>query len=267
MNDKEKTFYFVDMESTGVDLKNDRIIQLAFLKEQAGEITAFNDLCYTDIEMNDTVIAIHHITHAMLEDKLWPYETDAFLELEKGNVEGNFFVSHGNELDVAMLENEELELKMSCIDTDKCSRILLKEASGFTLSALMKQYCLESQAEEVAKDIGLGNLEAHDALTDAIWHYVLFKFLLTKVENSAEKLVELTSTPIMMEKVSFGKHKGKTFEEVMTKDPQDMVWMYVNVAKTWLDLDHTLTHWLKTKEYFWKQAQKERNKSESSWFD
>jgi DNA polymerase III epsilon subunit-like protein len=89
-----------------------------------------------------------------------------------------------------MLENEELELKMSCIDTDKCSRILLKDASAYTLSDLMKQYGLESQAEKVAKEIGLTDLEAHDALTDAIWHYILFKFLMTKVENSAEKLVE-----------------------------------------------------------------------------
>jgi len=258
MTNLDNTFYFVDIESTGIDLKNDRIIQLALLKIKQDEITAFNDLCYTDIEMNDTVIAIHHITNAMLEDKFWPYETDAFLELEKGNVEGNFIVSHGNELDVAMLENEELELKMSCIDTDKCSRILLQDASGFTLSDLMKQYGLDGQAENVAKEIGLANLEAHDALTDAIWHYVLFKFLMTKVENSAERLVELTSTPMMLEKVSFGKHKNKTFEEVMMKDPQDMVWMYVNVAKNWLDLDHTLTHWLKTKDFFWKKAQEER---------
>ena len=92
MSGKEQIYYFVDVESTGADLKNDRIIQLAFLKEKDGELTVFNDLCYTDIEMNDTVIAIHHITNAMLEDKYWPYETDAFIELEKGNVEDNFFV-------------------------------------------------------------------------------------------------------------------------------------------------------------------------------
>ena len=265
MSSNEQTYYFVDVESTGVDLENDRIIQLAFLKEKNEVITAFNDLCYTDIEMNDTVIAIHHITNAMLEDKFWPYETDAFVELEKGNVEGNFFISHGNELDMAMLENEELELKMSCIDTDKCSRILLKEASEYTLSSLIRQYSLEEQAQKVATVVGIMDLEAHDALTDAIWHYVLFKFLMTKVENNVAKLVELTSTPMMLEKISFGKYKNKTFEEVMQKDPQDMVWMYVNVAKTWEDLDHTLEYWLKTKEYYWKMAQKQRSKS--AWFD
>ncbi len=264
MSDRDNTFYFVDIESTGVDLKNDRIIQLAFLKVKNNEITSFNDLCYTDVEMNDTVIAIHNITNAMLEDKYWPYETDSFMELEEGNIENNFFVSHGNELDLAMLNNEELELRMSCIDTDKCSRILLKDASSYVLYELIKQYGLDTEAEKVAKVIGLNTIEAHDALSDAIWHYVLFEFLMTKVED-AKTLVTLTSTPMMLEKISFGKYKNKTFEEVMLKNPLDMVWMYVNVAKNWVDLDHTLTHWLKTKEYYWKMAQEKRK--ESSWLD
>ncbi len=265
MSYRDHTLYFVDIESTGVDLKNDRIIQLAFLKLKNDEITAFNDLCYTDIEMNDTVIAVHNITNAMLEDKYWPYETDSFFELEEGNVESNFFVSHGNELDVTMLENEELDLKMSCIDTDKCSRHLLKDAKSFKLNDLIEQYHLSTKAEKIAQEIGLTDINAHDALSDALWHYVLFTFLMEKVEDDIERLITLTSTPMMLEKISFGKHKNKSFEEVLVKDPLDLVWMYVNVASDWKDLDHTLTHWLKTKEYFWKMAQKERK--EKIWFD
>ena len=93
--------YCVDIESTGVDLKNDRIIQLALLKVQDEKVEVYDDLCYTYIEMNDEVVNIHNITNEMLEDKYWPYETDAFLELEKGNVSSNYFVTHGNQLDVA----------------------------------------------------------------------------------------------------------------------------------------------------------------------
>jgi len=77
--------FIFDVESTGVDLKNDRLIQLVFLKVQGNDITAFNDLCYTDIEMNEIVVNIQHITNDMLKDKYWPYETDSFIELEKGN--------------------------------------------------------------------------------------------------------------------------------------------------------------------------------------
>ena len=258
MSTLKNTLYFVDIESTGIDLKNDRIIQLALLKLKDDEITAFNDLCYTDVEMNDTVIAVHGITNAMLEDKYWPYEVDAFVELEEGNVESNFFVSHGNELDVAMLNNEELYLEMRCVDTDKCSRHLLKDATSYKLYELITQYGLEAKAEKIAKDMGLNDIKAHDALSDALWHYVLFNFLMQKVDDDIEKLVTLTTTPMMLEIISFGKHKNKSFEEVMIQDPLDMVWMYVNVSKDWMDLEYTLTHWLKTKEFFWKKAQEER---------
>jgi len=255
------TLYCVDIESTGVDLKNDRIIQLALLKVQDEKIETYDDLCYTDIEMNDEVINIHNITNEMLEDKYWPYETDAFIELENGNVSDNCFISHGNQLDVQMLENEELMLKMKCIDTDKCSRSLLKEAKSYKLEDLITQYSLMEHAERVARKIGLTELKAHDALSDALWHYVLFELLLGKVSGSIETLVEMTETPMLLEKITFGKYKNKSFEEVMLKDPLDLVWMYVNVAKDWEDLDFTLTHWLKTKEYFWKKALKEREEN------
>jgi len=56
-----------------------------------------------------------------------------------------------------------------------------------------------------------------------------------------------------------------SFEEVFNDDPSDLVWMYVNVARDWDDLDHTLTYWLKKKEFYWKQAQEQV--SNLSWFD
>ncbi len=256
------TLYFVDVESTGIDYKNDRLIQLAFLKVQGDKKEAFNDLCYTDIEMNDAVVAIHHITNAMLEEKYWPYETESFLELEKGNLESNYFVSHGNELDLVMLEHEELEIKMQKVDTDRCARLLLKEAPSYKLEDLIKQYGLDKKALSVAKEVDLERLDAHDALSDAIWHYLIFELLLEKAEGKVETLVEMTEKPMLLEKITFGKYKGKSFEEMFDKIPLDFVWMYVNMAPTWRDLDFTLTHWLKQKEFFWKKAQQERKETE-----
>jgi len=256
------TCYFVDVESTGIDLKNDRLIQLAFLKVQGNDIEAFNDLCYTDIEMNDTVVNIHHITNAMLEDKYWPYETDAFLELEKGNKPSNYFIAHGNELDVAMLEHEELILEMQKVDTDKCARLLLKEADSYKLEDLITQYQLIKKAEAIAKQIGLKDIDAHDALSDALWHYVLFEELLERAEGGIDALVALTVEPMMLEKITFGKYKGKSFEELFEKSPLDLVWMYANMAADWPDLDYTLEHWLKQKDFFWQKAQEERKEAE-----
>ena len=254
----QSTCYFVDVESTGVDLRNDRIIQLAFLKVQDENFEAFDDLCYTDIEMNEVVVGIHHITNAMLQDKYWPDETDSFIELAKGNSETNYFISHGNELDLKMLANDELEIVMQCIDTDKCARHLLKEAASYKLQDLIVTCELSNKADALAKKIGLTDIKAHDALSDALWHYILFELLLKKVDGKIETLVELTATPMLLEKVTFGKYKGKSYEEVFNTATLDMVWMYNNMALEWPDLEFTLEHWLKQKEYFWKKAQKER---------
>jgi len=254
----ENTYYFVDIEATGVDLKNDRIIQLAFLKVQAEKIEAYNDLCYTDIDMNDAVVEVHHITNAMLEDKPWPEEADSFVVLEKGNSESNFFISHGNTLDLQMLSNDDLEIVMQCIDTDKCARSLLKETHSFKLQDLIIKYELSKRALSVANKLGIKEINAHDALSDAIWHYVLFELLLEKVEGNIDTLVSLTSEPMLLEKITFGKHKNKSFEEIFTKEPLTLVWMYNTVAIDWPDLEFTLEYWLKSKEYFWKKATKER---------
>jgi DNA polymerase III epsilon subunit-like protein len=259
--------FFVDIEATGIDLEKDRIIQLAFLKKEGENFEVFSDLCYTDLKMSYTAMGIHHITPEMIKDKYWPYETDSYMALEKENVESNYFISHGNELDTAMLENEGMELKMQCIDTDKCARHLLKDAEDYKLQTLRYQYGLYQEEKEVAQKLGIGEVRAHDALSDVLWHYLLFELLLEKAGGDVDELVTLTQTPILLEKITFGKYKNKniTFEELFATDPGDFVWMYNNIAKTWPDLEHTVKYWLKTDPYYWKIAQEERKKA--SWFD
>ena len=254
----KNTLYFVDIEATGLDLVNDRIIQLAFLKVKDNNITVFNDLCYTDIQMSEAVMSVHNITNLMLKDKFWPYETNSFMELEKANNESNYFISHGNELDVKMLENEELNLDMKCIDTDKCARAILKDAISYKLEDLITKYSLTTKAESVAKKIGISDITAHDALSDALWHYVLFELLLEKVDGDIDSLVKITAEPLLLEIISFGRYKNKSFEEVFSTDPLDFVWMYVNMAQDWVDLEYTLTYWLKTKKHLLERAKKER---------
>ena len=256
------TLYCVDIESTGVDLKNDRIIQIAFLKITGTQIDTYNDLCYTDIEMNDAVVSVHRITNAMLNDKYWPNETDSFMELQKGNKPSNYFISHGNSLDISMLKHEGFDVEMQCIDTDKCARILFKETTNYKLEELISHCNLYTKAESLAKQVEIENLNAHDALTDALWHYVLFECLLEKVENRIETLVIMTSTPMLIEKIPFGKFKNKTFEEVIQSEPLALVWMYANVATDWNDMAFTLEYWLKTKEYFWNKAVKEKEEAD-----
>ncbi|RLA72921.1 MAG: 3'-5' exonuclease [Epsilonproteobacteria bacterium] len=254
--EKQMVYFFVDIEATGVDLENDRIIQIALIRKEGNEITALSDLCFTDQKMSYAAMAVHHITPEMIKDGYWPYETDTFRALEKENDASNYFITHGNELDLAMLENEELEIKMKCIDTDKCSRHLLKDAENYKLQTLRYQYGLYKIEKQRAEELGIGEVRAHDALSDVLWHYLLFEFLLEKVEGDADKLVHLTQTPILLEKITFGKYKNKnlTFEELFATDPGDFVWMYNHIARDWSDLEHTVEYWLKTNPRYWKEA-------------
>jgi len=254
--------FFVDIESTGIDLEKDRIIQLAFLKKEGEQIEVYNDLCYTDLQMSYSAMGVHHITPEMLEEKYWPYETDAYRTLEKANIDENYFVTHGNELDIKMLEHEGLELRMKCIDTDKCARHLLTDAEDYKLQTLRYQYGLYRKERVEAERLGIGELKAHDALSDAFVDYLLFELLMEKVNDDADKLVKLTETPILLEKITFGKYKNKnlTFEELFATDPGDFIWMYTHLAREWPDLEYTVEHWLKTDPRYWKKAQEERKK-------
>ncbi len=260
--EKQMVYFFVDIEATGVDLENDRIIQIALIRKEGNEITALSDLCFTDQKMSYAAMAVHHITPEMIKDGYWPYETDTFRALEKENDASNYFITHGNELDLAMLENEELVIKMKCIDTDKCARHLLKDAENYKLQTLRYQYGLYKIEKQRAEELGIGEVRAHDALSDVLWHYLLFEFLLEKVEGDADKLVHLTQTPILLEKITFGKYKNKnlTFEELFATDPSDFVWMYNHIARDWSDLEHTVEYWLKTNPRYWKEALEGRKK-------
>ncbi len=264
---ENKTLIFLDIESTGLDLEKDRIIQLSFLKKTKNKVEVFNDLCYTDVVMDFTAMGIHHITPEMIEDKYWPHETDSYLALEKENIESTYFISHSNELDIAMLENEGMKFQMKCIDTDKCARHLLKDAENYKLQTLRYQYGLYKYEKETAEKLGIDEIRAHDALGDALLHYLLFEFLLEKVDRNVEKLVVLTNTPVLLEKITFGKYKNKemTFEELWASDPNDFLWMYTHTARRWVDLENTVEFWLKKNPELWNKAQEKRKNM--AWFD
>jgi len=264
---KDMALIFLDVEATGCDGEDDRMIQLAYLKQQDNKVESYCDLCFTDGNMSYTAMGIHHITPELLADATLAKETESFKALEKENTKLNYFITHNNSLDVAMLEKEGMILKMKRIDTDVCARHLLKDAENYKLQTLRYQYGLYRKEEATAKKFGVDSVRAHDALGDALLHNLLFELLLEKVNGDINELVTLTNTAVLLEKITFGKYKDQnfTFEELFKTDPMDFVWMYTNLATKWKDLENTVEHWLKKDQYYWKLAQEKRRKS--AWFD
>ena len=67
--DKEQ-FVCIDCETTGLDVENDRIIEVAVVKFTLSEhLDSFESLIDPECSIPETSIAIHHITPDMVEGK------------------------------------------------------------------------------------------------------------------------------------------------------------------------------------------------------
>jgi hypothetical protein len=76
---------------------------------------------------------------------------------------------------------------------------------------------------------------AHNALTDVLVLEKLFFHLKTVAGKKypelseteiLEKMMELSTTPLLLSTFGFGKYKGKSFEEVFARDRGYIEWLY-----------------------------------------
>jgi DNA polymerase-3 subunit epsilon/exodeoxyribonuclease X len=96
-----------------------------------------------------------------------------------------------------------------------------------------------------AKKLGI-EIKAHDAIGDVL----VLKLLLSKLrklveekfpnQNSVSKMVELTKTPIIIEKFRFGKYKDKTIKEVALNDRGYLEWMLTKMENLDDDLRYSI---------------------------
>jgi len=91
---------------------------------------------------------------------------------------------------------------------------------------------MELYKEEEKEAAALGVVvKAHDAIGDVLILKLLLSRLKDEValqfpgENPVEKMVDLTATPILVKNFRFGKHKGKSLEEVAREDSGYLRWM------------------------------------------
>lgn len=232
-------FIILDTETTGVDAE-DRIIQLSYLvTDEEGNILEIHDqFCSAPVPIKFDSMAIHHITPEMLEDKPACVDTEAFRRLNELNTPENVLIIQNAEFDEAMLAKEGFTSQMKLVDT---YRILRKKYPLQTPHGLQhKRYELGLYKKEQALIDELGvAVRAHDALGDVIVLKLFLDHLLQ--EQDLHEMMELCSAPIMLDIMTFGKHKGKTFEEIALNDRNSLQYMIDT-----FDLDTDLRHTMET---------------------
>ncbi|MDB4303654.1 DUF3820 family protein [Desulfosarcina sp.] len=224
-------FIYLDTETTG-NGPNDRLCQIAFKPENGPAVSGlFNPGKPISID----AMVVHHITNKMVQDKPPFKESDEYEKLQKLVSDiNNVIVAHNAQFDMQMLNMEGI-YSTRTICTLKLARYLDKNGVIPKYNLQYLRYFLGLEIEATA----------HDALGDILVLEGLFSRLNAKFQENdklkdpVQEMIYISSNPVLIPRMPFGKHKGKLFSEV----PQDYLeWL----SGTDLDEDmaFTVKHYL-----------------------
>ena len=224
-----KKYIILDTETTGVG-EEDRVIQLGYMVLGAKEIEVHNEFFTSDVPIGFGAMEVHGITPDMLEGKPTCKDSDSYKRLLELNTNENYMIIHNAPFDLGMLEKEGFDTQMKVIDTLRVAKHVLPDEEAHRLQYFRYKMELYKDEKKEADALGI-EVKAHDAIGDVL----VLKLFLTKLkeavasafpdENPVEKMVDLTATPILIKTFRFGKHKGKTLQEVATSDAGYLRWM------------------------------------------
>jgi len=228
-----KNLCVFDIESTGLDVSQDRIVEISILKvTPEGEETELTLRINPEIEISEESTSIHGITQEDIKDA--PTFQEVADQLADFIGDADLAGYKSNKFDIPMLAEEFLRVDHAF---DMRARKFIDIQNIFhkmeqrTLVAAYKFYC--------NKDLD----NAHSAFADVQATYEVFKAQLKKYEelendmnfladfsqNNKFKIVDFAGR-IAKNKdgkliYNFGKHNGKTVEEVDKIEPGYYGWM------------------------------------------
>ncbi len=241
-----KKYVILDTETTGVG-ENDRVIQLGFVVLGSKDIEVHNEFYSCDVAISFGAMEVHGITPEMLEGKPACQDSVAYKRLQELNTPDNYIIIHNAPFDLGMLEKEGFKTQMKVIDTLRVAKHVMPDEDAHRLQYFRYKMELYKDEQREADAIGV-EVKAHDAIGDVL----VLKLFLSKLkeivastfpdENPVEKMVDLTSTPILVTTFRFGKHKGKTLAEVAASDAGYMRWMLSSMENLDEDMRYSINN-------------------------
>ncbi|MFM9840988.1 MAG: exonuclease domain-containing protein [Cyclobacteriaceae bacterium] len=247
---------FFDLETTGINITQDRIIEIAVIKLMPnGESIRKSNLINPTVPISPESSAIHGITNEDVKDKpTFKEVAKEYIKFFEGSDLAGFNIL---KFDMPMLVEEFLRAEIDfdysrkkIIDAQRIFHMMEKR----TLSAAFKFYCgseLEkahsAEADtQATMDVLLAQVERYENqdVTDSLGKKI------GTITNSAETLSQLTAADLVdlagrMTKndkgeavFNFGKHKGKSVLKVFKDEPAYYDWMmngdFALDTKRWL---------------------------------
>lgn len=230
----KKPIAFLDLETTGMDIVRDRIVEISIIKVAVNNQEETKTwLVNPEMPIPAASIAIHGITDEKVKD------APTFKELAKviaKFIEGCDLVGfNSNRFDIPLLAEEFLRCD---VDIEMKKRKFVDVQTIFhkmeqrTLGAAYKFYCnkdLENAHSAEADtratyEVLLAQLDKYEDLQNDI-EYLSNYSAFTKNADFAGRIVYDSKGKEMF---NFGKYKGKKVEEIFEKDPSYYAWMMNN---------------------------------------
>lgn len=226
-----KPIVFFDLETTGINIASDRIVEISILKVfPNGTQESKTWLVNPEIEIPANVTAVHGITNEKVVNE--PTFKELAETVYKMIGDADLAGFNSNRFDIPLLAEEFLR---AGIDFDMENRkavdvqVIFHKKEQRTLSAGYKFYC--------GKDLE----DAHSAEADTLATYEILKAQLDKyddIENSIDALSEYSAhtkradfagfilfDDEKKEIFSFGKYKGRRVEDVLKENPGYNSWI------------------------------------------
>ena len=229
----EKPLCVFDLETTGLDISKDRIVQIAILKVHPdGQKEELNLLINPEMNISDSNAEIHGITNEMV--KYAPTFKKAAKEIAEFIGESDMAGYNSNKFDIPVLAEEFLRVGFDFdLSSRKCVDVqnIFHKMEQRTLVAAFKFYC--------SKELD----NAHDAMADTTATWEVFEKQIERYSNlkpnidflsefsKAGKLknADFAGRLAYNEKdemvYNFGKHIGKTIKEISHSEPGYYGWM------------------------------------------
>lgn len=226
-----KPICFFDLETTGIDITKDRIVEISILKVYPnGNKESKTWLVNPTIPIPKESSDVHGITNERVAGE--PTFKELAKQIHNMIKDSDLAGYNSDRFDIPLLAEEMLRAE---VDFDLGNRVSVDVQTIFhkmeqrTLSAAYKFYC--------GKDL----IDAHTASADTNATYEILKAQLDRydsLENNIKKLSEFTYRKQIAdfagfigynakgeEIFTFGKHKGKRVEDIFDEEPGYFGWL------------------------------------------
>lgn len=228
----KKPLVFFDLETTGLDLYNDRIVQIGVIKFfPDGKKIEYNQLVNPNIPISKESSDIHKITNEMVKDKpllgdIATQLAELFDNADLGGFNIKFF-------DIPMLQNEFQRIGLS-LDLDNIKIVdamtIFKLKEPRTLSVAYEKYCgrkMENAHDAMADikasvEVLEGQLKFYNDIPNTVEEIHEYCFPADPNAYDLESKLRYVNGELT---INFGKNKSRTLKELAQSEPGYLHWI------------------------------------------